>query len=230
MGCFQSTGSGEYEKAKSSSDTLDSKIRGDKVYLENLITVLLLGAGDTGKSTIMKQMKIIHNQGFSQDERLGYKEIIFDNLVIIAKSLLRGAESLELKLLETNKKWAQEILAFDQDEDSTTNPFHILEIIKLLWKDPGIQFAYVQNNHFQLIDSAEYYLNSIDRIMELGYIPTEKDVLHSRVTTTGITETSFNYQNLSFRMIDVGGQRNERKKWIHCFENVNAVFFLCGFI
>lgn len=27
-------------------------------------------------------------------------------------------------------------------------------------------------------------------------------------------------------MIDVGGQRSERKKWIHCFENVNAILFI----
>lgn len=27
-------------------------------------------------------------------------------------------------------------------------------------------------------------------------------------------------------MFDVGGQRSERKKWIHCFENVNALLFL----
>lgn len=27
-------------------------------------------------------------------------------------------------------------------------------------------------------------------------------------------------------MFDVGGQRSERKKWIHCFENVNCLLFL----
>lgn len=26
-------------------------------------------------------------------------------------------------------------------------------------------------------------------------------------------------------MIDVGGQRSERKKWIHCFEGVTAILF-----
>ncbi len=28
-----------------------------------------------------------------------------------------------------------------------------------------------------------------------------------------------------FRMFDVGGQRSERKKWIHCFEGVTAIIF-----
>ena len=28
-----------------------------------------------------------------------------------------------------------------------------------------------------------------------------------------------------YRMFDVGGQRSERKKWIHCFEGVTAIIF-----
>src|SRR3954467_7976686 len=33
---------------------------------------------------------------------------------------------------------------------------------------------------------------------------------------------------LLFRMYDVGGQRGERKKWIHCFENVTAIMFIAS--
>lgn len=28
------------------------------------------------------------------------------------------------------------------------------------------------------------------------------------------------------RMVDVGGQRSERRKWIHCFESVTSIIFL----
>lgn len=30
----------------------------------------------------------------------------------------------------------------------------------------------------------------------------------------------------TYRMVDVGGQRSERRKWIHCFENVTSIIFL----
>lgn len=30
---------------------------------------------------------------------------------------------------------------------------------------------------------------------------------------------------ITFKMVDVGGQRSERKKWIHCFEGVTAIIF-----
>ncbi|CAO3591793.1 unnamed protein product [Absidia cylindrospora] len=42
----------------------------------------------------------------------------------------------------------------------------------------------------------------------------------------GIVETTFKNKSLVYRMFDVGGQRSERKKWIHCFENVASVLFV----
>lgn len=51
-------------------------------------------------------------------------------------------------------------------------------------------------------------------------------MLRSRVKTTGITESHFQIGELKYKLFDVGGQRSERKKWIHCFENVTAILFL----
>ena len=70
------------------------------------------------------------------------------------------------------------------------------------------------------------YFDSIDRIAAPDYIPNDQDVLRSRVKTTGITETTFIIGDLTYRMFDVGGQRSERKKWIHVFDNVQVVLFL----
>ncbi|KAM4606804.1 guanine nucleotide-binding protein G(o) subunit alpha-like, partial [Discoglossus pictus] len=69
------------------------------------------------------------------------------------------------------------------------------------------------------------YLDSLDRIGAPDYQPTEQDILRTRVKTTGIVETHFTFKNLHFRLFDVGGQRSERKKWIHCFEDVTAIIF-----
>ena len=57
------------------------------------------------------------------------------------------------------------------------------------------------------------------------YQPTEQDILRTRVKTTGIVEVHFSFKNLNFKLFDVGGQRSERKKWIHCFEDVTAIIF-----
>ena len=70
------------------------------------------------------------------------------------------------------------------------------------------------------------YFDAVERIAQPDYLPTDQDVLRSRVKTTGITETTFIIGDLTYRMFDVGGQRSERKKWIHCFENVTTILFL----
>lgn len=51
-------------------------------------------------------------------------------------------------------------------------------------------------------------------------------MLRTRVKTIGITETKLDVGQLTYRMVDVGGQRSERKKWIHCFEDVTAIIFM----
>jgi guanine nucleotide-binding protein subunit alpha len=48
-----------------------------------------------------------------------------------------------------------------------------------------------RSREFQLNDSAVYYFNSIDRMAAPDYLPTDQDILRSRVKTTGITETTF---------------------------------------
>ena len=74
--------------------------------------------------------------------------------------------------------------------------------------------------------SLDSFFIDLDRLFNKEFVPTDQDVLRARLRTTGITETVFDLDNLQYRMFDVGGQRSERKKWIHCFENVNALMFL----
>src|ERR1700722_5784610 len=69
------------------------------------------------------------------------------------------------------------------------------------------------------------FFDNIERFMSPSYIPTQADVLGARVRSTGIEEAEFKFEDISFRMVDVGGQRSERRKWIHCFDSVTAVIF-----
>jgi guanine nucleotide-binding protein G(i) subunit alpha len=81
---------------------------------------------------------------------------------------------------------------------------------------------------FFLPTALKYYLTEIDRISSPGWVPTDADILRSRVRTTGIQEETYIIDKVEFAMFDVGGQRNERKKWIHCFDQVTAVIFVAA--
>jgi guanine nucleotide-binding protein G(i) subunit alpha len=141
------------------------------------------------------------------------------------KVLINGSFTKEIALdSDENEQLAEKILNLSATGDAFNE--EIGQAIKQLWADGGIQQTFSHANEFQLNDSAKYYFDSIDRIVAPDYLPNQDDVLRSRVRTTGIVETVFTVSGLHFRMVDVGGQRNERKKWIHCFQEVAAIIFV----
>ncbi|KAJ8948140.1 hypothetical protein NQ318_009227 [Aromia moschata] len=75
-------------------------------------------------------------------------------------------------------------------------------------------------------DSVEYFLNNLDRISRPEYYPTNKDILHCRKATKGITEFVISINNIPFLFVDVGGQRSQRQKWFQCFDSVTSILFL----
>ena len=100
--------------------------------------------------------------------------------------------------------------------------------IKELWKDEGIMETWSRRAEFQIVESVKYYFNEIERIMKDDYIATQQDMLMARVRTSGIVTERYVIDDARFEMYDVGGQRNERKKWIHCFDDVTAIIFVAA--
>ena len=133
---------------------------------------------------------------------------------------------LDIALSPQNDARRSIILGLPGQLEGDVLPSDIADAVRGLWQDPGVREAVSRSREFQLNDSAVYYFNMIDRMAAPDYMPTDQDILRSRVKTTGITETTFKVGELTYKLFDVGGQRSERKKWIHCFENVTALVFL----
>jgi len=214
---------------KSKSSKIDALLRNEKKVLQHEIKLLLLGAGESGKSTIAKQMKVIFMSGYSDEERAPYKEIVHSNVILAMRSLMIALNKINFidSLSPENKANAQLFLSNDILFEQEVKK-EIGAAVKALWTDPELRKKYQATSEFQVHDSAQYYFDQIDRISQEDYLPTVQDVLQSRARTTGITEVQFNVDDVRFRMVDVGGQRSERKKWIHCFEDVTAVIFVAA--
>ncbi|KAI9491619.1 guanine nucleotide-binding protein subunit alpha [Zychaea mexicana] len=224
MGCCQSA---ETQEGKARNEEIENQIKRDKLNLRNEVKMLLLGAGESGKSTILKQMKLIHDDGYSLDEREAFKEIIFSNTVQSMRVILEAMDDMGVSFSDgDNQHHAAIIMEMPAQIERDSLPPEVTQAVRALWKDSNLQGVFERSREYQLNDSAKYYFDSIDRIGDPNYVPTDQDVLRSRVKTTGITETTFVIGDLTYRMFDVGGQRSERKKWIHCFENVTAIIFL----
>ena len=195
---------------------------------EKVVKILLLGAGETGKSTIVKQMKIIHGDGYSIDELNDFKTVIHNNLLTSMVEVIKATEKLNIQLHDlSNQARAMEIVRCS----SLLKPgieisSDLGEKMKLLWQDDGFQECLKHAPDYHLSDSAPYYFQRIEQILDPFYIPNEQDVLRSRVHTTAMVETTFQRGNITYRLIDVGGQRSQRRKWLHCFDDVKAVLFV----
>ncbi|XP_053530107.1 guanine nucleotide-binding protein G(t) subunit alpha-3 [Ictalurus punctatus] len=190
------------------------------------VKVLLLGAGEAGKSTIMKQMKILYRGGFTKEEQLEFKAVIYGNILQLALAIIAGMEKLQIKYdSETATEDSVKLQKLADLVEEGTMPAELTEILKHLWRDAGVQIAIERSAEYQLNDSAAYYLGDLDRICADDYIPNDLDVLYARIKTSEIVEEQFTFKELNFRMFEAGGQRPERKNWIKCFEDVTCIIF-----
>jgi GTPase SAR1 family protein len=221
----------QLEKKKVLAEKLDEQQRDKHKKDRDVKKLLLLGAGESGKSTLFKQMISLYGKGFSEADRKAFKTLVHNNVIVGIQALCKAAEDKKGMFegvspvdpaLEPSMKF---VLAADPEGELSGE---LASHIKALWRDPGIKALVSFRNKFQMHDSAPYFLDKVDDFMKADYVASENDMLKARVRTAGIVQTKFEIDKSTFHMFDVGGQRNERKKWIHCFENVTAVIFVAA--
>ena len=211
--------------AKRQSTEVDNYLKGVASRDRKIIKLLLLGAGESGKSTLVKQMKIIHSDGFSDEDCLGFKRALYVNLVEGMRAIVENMDILGIDYENPQlEQRANEILTASVPDTGDLD-FKILKTIEQLWIDRGIQRCFEHAHEYHISDGAGYQFNNLKRYMTPGFIPNTRDVLHIRIRTLGIIDTEFTYKKTNFQLYDVGGQRSERWKWIHCFDNVTAIIF-----
>lgn len=202
------------------------------------IKILVLGPGNSGKSTILKQMRIIHGNNYNESDRKKYKILVINNVLEAIVRLVNAMKNVlnlnfEDDINEDNFSYilsTQRILNenIDNLENWNQNSKAVAESVVSLWDDFTIKLTFANKNKFAISDSTEYFIENIERITEEDYIPNIDDVLRARQPTTSILEYTFNIKGIYFQFVDVGGQRSERRKWINCFENVTSLLFVAS--
>ncbi|KDR74848.1 hypothetical protein GALMADRAFT_157398 [Galerina marginata CBS 339.88] len=213
--------------AQKRSNLIDHQLEEDCKRFKREAKILLLGSRNSGLRTIVKEMKIFQD-GFSDTERAQFRSVVYRNVLDSAQRVLAYMKKTGLECIEcTNRALAENVLNFRLDDTGSAYfPSEIAEAIYLLWNDSV--FSQVISEHSSCIshtDSATYFLSQVLRIGSPHYLPSDTDILRANEESTGITETRLNMGQLSIHMFDVGDQRSERKKWIHCFENVTLILF-----
>ncbi|PCH33170.1 guanine nucleotide-binding protein alpha-2 subunit [Wolfiporia cocos MD-104 SS10] len=189
--------------------------------------MLLLGTGDSGKTTLLKQMRLLFGVPFSGVEVELTRQIIFDNVVHGLRLLLRVMEDMALSVAPVNAECV-DILAGVQDlKDYEPFPAWCYEPLKRLWEDPSVREARRRGGEVAVPDYLGYWFSDLERLFDPTYNPTYEDVLHAYTCTTGKAEMGFKLRKRhDVLLVDLGGQRSERKKWVHCFDGMSSVMFV----
>jgi hypothetical protein len=149
------------------------------------VKVLLLGAGCTGKSTVFKQLRIMYQDGFKEDDCLMYREVIFGNILKSIMILVRQTLVMQLPIQDPkNKERADRINNLDNEALLNVEKVWTADLtndIRELWMDPSIMKVWERRSEYQIDSCASYFFDQMDRIAHPSYVPTQQDVIHSRV-------------------------------------------------
>lgn len=225
MGCIQSNG--RAEDRLPNEDILAKNANAVKSQSDvPAMKLLLLGAGSSGKTTFRKQLRNIYI-GFTEQQRLETAAIILENLWLgvrtlalamqkdaTAKASIPPETSYILSRSDTDivldDEAAKQILAFWNSP--TTQAF-------LARRPPQLQ---MQECVFEFVQE----LKSFPAWGGMKWTPSVEDCIRARVRSSGVAEEHFVIEGTVFKLFDAGGQRSERRKWIHYFDAVNAVLFV----
>ena len=104
MGNCTSPTAREAKVQKAISDEIDRQIEEDSKKFKRECKVLILGPDKDGMSMLVKQMKIVHQNGYTPDELAGFKYDIYSNIIDSSRDIVKGMLKTGLNPLDPANK------------------------------------------------------------------------------------------------------------------------------
>jgi len=253
MGACSSSPEETAEQKKVSID-IEKEIATSKLNEKNRVKILLLGAGESGKSTVFKQLRILYGTPRSSKDLKLYSQVVRHNITVLIRKILRLITQFELENFLTKEEEA----AFDtirasymmrselQKKERQKGSMHpsqlasrqmfvdaeqcvsLMEEIQILFFSEAWTAAWLKRSTVNIVDGHKLFVQQINEISAPDYVPTMEHILNARLRTTAVMKEEYKIDDLVFEIYDAGGQRSERKKWLPNFCGVDAVIFVAA--
>eukprot|EP01125_Pyxidicula_operculata_P014495 TRINITY_DN4829_c1_g1_i1.p1 TRINITY_DN4829_c1_g1~~TRINITY_DN4829_c1_g1_i1.p1 ORF type:complete len:405 (-),score=137.76 TRINITY_DN4829_c1_g1_i1:283-1497(-) len=192
----------------------------------NTLRLLLLGIGGCGKSTFVRQMRIIHTIGWNEVELDNFRSIIRKNIFFATRTTLLKAEELNIKVnadKEVLDAFGPSVKPQDVKYDSS-----FAETAKTLWKNESFLNVWTQHKNTIFLGQLEYFVDKIDVLCSNDYVPDDEDILKCRQRTIGANTNIIYTEKHYWEFLDVGGQKPERDKWEKIMEttSLHCIIFI----
>uniref|UniRef100_A0A1I8AEI3 G-protein alpha subunit n=1 Tax=Steinernema glaseri TaxID=37863 RepID=A0A1I8AEI3_9BILA len=197
----------------------------DETQESATLRLLLLGAAESGKTTLLEQIRMVCNQDFSEMELFHRKSFIYANIVHSMKCILAFMKKQGMDFANPINKEHADIVTTRLENHYCPFNEEQYRAIESLWKDANVQLAYDRRGEYNLNDSAKYFFENLPRINNVEFQPTPQDLIMTYVPTIGVQNVIFSAKNQSFQLFDMGGQKIDRRKWATMYDGIDAIFF-----
>jgi len=237
--CSSSPESPEAKAAREQSAAIEKQMEEAQKMEEEKIKILLLGAGESGKSTIFKQFQILYGAPRSNKDLKMFAAAVRNNITVLLKRLIPLVGSLKLeekfepneraaynKILETIS--GQKSSPAEQAVADAAIPVNLKEEIQTLFQSKTWESVWADRSTVNAHDGHKLFIDELDVIAAPDYVPTAQHIVNARIRTTYAVKEEYDIGGKRFEIYDVGGQRSERKKWMPLFDKVTAIIFVAA--
>nr|XP_060616218.1 guanine nucleotide-binding protein G(s) subunit alpha-like [Anolis sagrei ordinatus] len=231
MSCFGNRKIGEERKEekerREAHEKIEKQLEKDKQVFQTTHRLLLMGLEGSGKNTVLKQMKILHGDGFSAEERKMRTQDIKNNIREAIETIVRAMGRLEppVELANPENQFRIDYILNVSSQPDFDFPPEFYEHTKALWQDEGVKACFERSHLYCLIGCAQYFLDKLDIIKQEEYTPSDQDLLRCNFRPSRIPEAKFQVGKVYLHLFLFYGIQH-RQRWVHHFDNLTAILFM----
>ncbi|KAG9491310.1 hypothetical protein GDO78_000029 [Eleutherodactylus coqui] len=213
--------------ARRRSRMIDDWLKAEDKAYKLTHRLLLMGLDESGKSTIVKHMRILNGNGFSAEEKKLKVQDIKKNIKEAIETIVRAMRELSppVELANPDNQFRIDYIMNLLSHEDFDFPPEFYEHTKALWQDKGVKACYERANEYDLIDCAQYFLDKIEIVQQDDYTPTDQDLLRCRFQTSGIHEAKFQVDKVNFHVFDIG-RHCLLRTWIKFFNEATGILYV----